>query len=246
MALHKPHYIEKLLLIHSSLHIYMPGGLPPNVCFVDSSTRLATKNLTPTVQVYGERLIIIDGIEYRLWSPHRSKLAAMVEKRMVIPMRIDSKVLYLGGAAGTTASHVSDIVREGRVFVVEFSSRAMRDLISVCTQRRNMVPILADAAHPAVYRAIVEKVDVIYQDVAQPHQAEIALANANEFLRPGGYLIMVIKARSINSTASPKQVFAHELEMLKAAFDVLETKDLKPFDADHLALVAQCNRRLKI
>ena len=223
----------------------MHGGnqkkLPPNVHLFQTGggTRLATKNLTPTVQVYSERLVTIDGTEYRLWSPHRSKLAAMIEKGMVIPIAVDSNVLYLGGAAGTTASHISDIIRKGRVFVVEFSSRAMRDLLCVCERRPNMVPILADATRPASYRAIAGTVDVIYQDVAQPNQAEIALANAREFLGSGGYLIMVIKARSVDSTARPNRVFEHELAKLEMTFEILETKDLKPFVADHLAFVAR-------
>ncbi len=50
-------------------------------------------------------------IEYRVWNPFRSKLAAAilggVEKIHIQP---GSKVLYLGAASGTTVSHVADIV----------------------------------------------------------------------------------------------------------------------------------------
>lgn len=52
-----------------------------------------------------------DKIEYRVWNPFRSKLAAAIlggiDKIHMIP---GSKVLYLGAASGTTVSHVSDIV----------------------------------------------------------------------------------------------------------------------------------------
>lgn len=216
-------------------------NLPPNVAYIEDvgRYRLATKNLVPESQVYGEKLVRVFGSEYRLWSPYRSKLAAMLEKGMFIPIEADSDILYLGGATGTTASHVSDIVENGRVFVVEFSPKAMRNLVEVCSSRKNMVPVLADAGRPASYRAVVPKADVIYQDVAQPDQAEIALINSKEFLKSGGYLIMVIKARSIDSTASPVKVFRQELEKLEVEFEILDTKKLEPFHFDHLAIIAR-------
>ena len=50
-------------------------------------------------------------IEYRVWNPFRSKLAAAIvggiENVWISP---GSKVLYLGAASGTSVSHVSDIV----------------------------------------------------------------------------------------------------------------------------------------
>jgi fibrillarin-like rRNA methylase len=50
-------------------------------------------------------------IEYRVWNPFRSKLAAAVLGGVEqIHIKPGSKVLYLGAASGTTVSHVSDIV----------------------------------------------------------------------------------------------------------------------------------------
>ncbi len=50
-------------------------------------------------------------IEYRVWNPFRSKLAAAILGGVdQIYMPPGSKVLYLGAASGTTVSHVSDIV----------------------------------------------------------------------------------------------------------------------------------------
>ncbi|HUV81911.1 MAG TPA: fibrillarin-like rRNA/tRNA 2'-O-methyltransferase [archaeon] len=215
--------------------------LPPNVIFIKDKGkfRLASRNFTPEIQVYGERLIHANGLEYRLWSAHRSKLGAMIEKKMTIPVCADSLILYLGGGTGTTASHVSDIVSEGKLFVVEFSPRAMQDLLSVCTNRKNMIPVLADANKPIAYKAVAGIVDVIYQDVAQPNQADIALINARTLLKPKGYLIMVIKARSIDSSISPNKVFEQEIAKLEVEFEILEKKGLKPFHEDHLAIIAQ-------
>ncbi|PIY91829.1 fibrillarin, partial [Candidatus Micrarchaeota archaeon CG_4_10_14_0_8_um_filter_60_7] len=74
------------------------------------------------------------------------KLAAAIAKGLVAGIAEGDSVLYLGAANGATPSFVSDLVgAKGMVYCVEFSPRAMRDLIRVCEQRENMVPILADA-----------------------------------------------------------------------------------------------------
>lgn len=210
---------------------------------IDDRKMLATRNMIHGMTVYGERLIKDDGIEYRQWDPSRSKLGAMVLKNFEIPLEADSTVLYLGAASGTTVSHVSDILMDGLVYAVEFSPRTMRDLIQLCDQRPNIIPILADANKPQSYAHIVEKVDVIFQDVAQPNQAEIAAINSKYFLEEHGHLMLSIKSRSIDTVASPKKIFKEEVRKLESGFDiefeVLERKELEPFHEDHLGLVAQ-------
>lgn len=198
--------------------------------------RLATLPLEPC-SVYGEP--IIEG--YRLWDPFRSKLAVLLLKlqgRRDIGLYPDSRVLYLGAATGTTISHVSDILQGGIVYAVEFSPRAMRDLLLLAESRGNIIPILADAARPEMYSALVEPVDMIYQDVAQRNQAEIAARNATRYLKPGGTLILMMKTRSIDVTASPRDVYAKEIEGLKG-LKIIEALDLLPFHQDHWAVLAK-------
>jgi fibrillarin-like pre-rRNA processing protein len=210
---------------------------------IDDRKMLVTKNMILGTSVYGERLITDDDTEYRQWDPSRSKLGAMVLKNFDLPLEADSIVLYLGAASGTTVSHVSDILTDGLVYAVEFSPRTMRDLIQLCDQRPNIIPILADANKPQSYAHIVEKVDVIFQDVAQPNQAEIAAINSKYFLEEHGHLMLSIKSRSIDTVASPKKIFKEEVRKLESGFDiefeVLERKELDPFHEDHLGLVAQ-------
>ncbi|RLE48777.1 MAG: fibrillarin-like rRNA/tRNA 2'-O-methyltransferase [Candidatus Methanomethylicota archaeon] len=204
--------------------------------------RLATKNLAPGFKVYGEPLIQYKGVEYRVWNPFRSKLAgAILKKVAIVPLRKGDRVLYLGAATGTTASHVSDIVGErGRVFCVEFSSRVMRELVRVCEARKNMLPILADARLPVTYRAIVEQVDAIYCDVAQPEQAKLLADNADMFLKHGGWIMLAIKARSVDVTKEPSDVYKKEMNTLKSrGFKLESVVHLEPFDKDHAMVVAR-------
>lgn len=205
--------------------------------------QLSTLNLDPGKVVYGEKLITVEGAEYRTWDPRRSKLGAMVLKKFDIPLKSNSKVLYLGAASGTTISHVSDIVSEGAVYSVEFAPRSMRDFIGLASRRKNIFPILADARKPDSYAHIVEPVDVIFQDVAQPNQAEIATRNAARFLKKDGYLLLSIKARSIDTAASPKEIFKEEVKKLEKAFEpefeILTARDLMPYHEDHLGVLAR-------
>lgn len=197
--------------------------------------KLATKNLVPG---YGENIVQIRGEEYRIWNPYTSKLAAMILKGCSPPIQKNYNVLYLGAANGTTVSHVSDMLSEGTVFAVELSPRAMQDLIKVSRHRINLVPILADAMHPNSYKNMVYQVDLIYQDIAQKEQAEIAMRNARLFLKKHGFLILMIKSRNIDSTKKPEEVATKEIAKL-STFRILELGNLRPFHSDHIVVVAQ-------
>ncbi|MFX1518706.1 MAG: fibrillarin-like rRNA/tRNA 2'-O-methyltransferase [Promethearchaeota archaeon] len=211
-----------------------------NIHFIEK--KVTTKNLAPGKTVYGERLFQYEGAEYREWDPYRSKFAAAIRKGLKqIPIRPRMNVLYLGAASGTTASHVSDLVgQEGVVYCVEFSPRAMRDLLRICESRSNMIPILADARFPETYRMFIGPVDVIYQDVAQPAQAKILVDNAKIFLKHEGHAMLAIKARSIDSSKEIAAIFSEEIDILKSDFIVEETiESLKPFDKDHCMVIGQ-------
>jgi fibrillarin-like pre-rRNA processing protein len=211
----------------------------PRVYLIDD--HLATQNLTPTLNVYGEKLVNINGSEFRIWNQRRSKLAAAILNGLkIFPFKKDSKVLYLGASSGTTPSHISDIASQGLVYCVEFSPRMMRNLVDLSDLRINMIPILDDATKPLNYIHLVEKVDIIYSDVAQPRQTELFIDNMRLFLKKNGLGILMLKSRSINVTKDPDVVFKEEESKLKAnGFHVLEKIDLEPYEKDHLTFVCE-------
>ncbi|TGJ76289.1 hypothetical protein E0Z10_g10905 [Xylaria hypoxylon] len=210
---------------------------------------LLTRSVAPGVEVvsnlapkYGEKRITIDEttkdaegasvstkIEYRIWNPFRSKLAAAViggiDNIFIAPGK---KVLYLGAASGTSVSHV------------EFSHRSGRDLTTMAQNRTNVIPIVEDARHPLKYRMLVPMVDVIFLDVAQPDQARIALLNASLFLKIGGGIVISIKANCIDSTAAPETVFAAEVQKLRqGGLKPLEQLTLEPYERDHAVVIGR-------
>ena len=213
------------------------------VTLEDGTRKLGTKNLAEGRSVYGERLVKFKQEEYRLWDPYRSKLAAAILKGLkTVPIHPDQKVLYLGAASGTTPSHISDLVGEGgQVYCVEFASRSLRELVNnVCAFRYNMSPILADARLPESYSRMVQRVDSVYCDVAQPEQARVLADNADMFLADGGWVMLAIKAQSIDVTKEPSVVFRSEVAVLEArGFRIEQVVGLEPYDKAHAMVVAQ-------
>jgi len=209
----------------------------PNV-FTDDG-KLYTRNLTPGIKVYNERLVISGGVEYREWVPYRSKLAAFLKVGgECFPFNHRSRVLYLGAASGTTPSHVSDIVDKGMVYCIEFSPRVFRDLVNVCKMRRNMIPILADATRPSSYQFAIEGVDIIYQDIAQRDQAAIMLKNMETF--DVGVGMLCVKSRSEDVSLRPEIVYRKVARWLRSAgCRILEIRSLKPYEKDHAMIVVE-------
>ncbi len=204
-----------------------------------SKKLLLTKNLTPGRSFFREYLFQ-DNEEYREWDPKRSKIAAAVVKKInILGLREGDKVLYLGAAHGYTASFVSDIVKEkGFVYCLDFAPRVVRDLYFVCEERKNMAPLLADASKPELYKSRIEMVDIIVQDIAQKLQVEILFKNL-QFLKPRGYILLSVKARSIDVTRKPAQLFKEVEEKLLTKLKVLDKKDLSPLEKDHMLFVCQ-------
>ncbi|MEN2999558.1 MAG: fibrillarin-like rRNA/tRNA 2'-O-methyltransferase [Acidilobaceae archaeon] len=211
----------------------------------DGSLKIATKNLVPGQRVYGERIYKVGGAEYREWNPYRSKLAGALLKGLAeFPLREGQKVLYLGVGSGTTASHMSDVLGpKGAIFGVEFAPRVVRDLLVMVRERRNVFPILADARFPEKFRHLVELTDGLYADIAQPEQAAIVNRNAALFLKEGGYLLLAIKARSVDVTLEPSEVYRREIATLReGGFSIIDVVHLDPFDKDHAMIYAVYSR----
>ena len=208
----------------------------------EGQQKIATENLVPGNQVYKEKLILKKGIEYRLWDPFRSKLAAAIMNSLeYFPFKNQSKVLYLGASTGTTVSHISDIIGpQGIIFAVEHASRVARDFLDrVASYRTNIIPILQDARNPQDYFSVFGKVDIVYVDIAQPDQTKIAIENCKMFLKKGGFFFLVIKTRSIDVTKSPKKIIESEIQKIKTEFEILQSIDLHPYDKDHAIVVAK-------
>ena len=203
--------------------------------------KLFTLNLTPGKRVYDESLVKQNNIEYRTWDAYGSKLAASILNGCKnIFLRKDNIVLYLGSATGTTVSHVSDIVgKDGIVFAVDLAPRVMTDLTFNLEARKNVVPVLESANHIEKLRERICMADIVYQDVAQKNQVDIFLKNIKAFLKKDGYALLAVKARSIDVTKKPKQIFNEIREQLEKEITIIDYRALEPYQKDHAMFVVK-------
>ncbi len=207
--------------------------------YQDQKYNLYTKSLLPGKTPFEEKTIKDGEAEYREFDPTRSKLAAMIKKGCTnAGIRKGDVILYLGSSHGYTCSFVSDMVgEEGLIFGIDPAPRVMRDLVFLAEERKNIVPILADANHPEEYLDKVCQADIVYQDVAQRNQAEIFIQNCNLFLKSGGYGLLAIKARSIDARKKSKQIFEEIRAQLEKLFVVIDYRILEPFEKDHCMII---------
>lgn len=184
---------------------------------------------------FGEELVRREGETWRPWDARRSKLAAAIVKRISqLGIREGDTVLYLGAAHGYTATFVADMVGEkGAVYCVDMAPRVVRDLLRKCRGRARMVPVLADAAQLETYSWRVTGADVVVQDIAQRDQVGLFLRACERFLKPGGFGLLSLKARSVNVSKAPKQIFKEVYQELERHGSVVDYRELEPLERDH-------------
>jgi fibrillarin-like pre-rRNA processing protein len=201
-------------------------------------TTLWTHALGVPPALHGEHVIAVRGSLYRHWETARSKLAAGLARGWADPLPERSEHwLYLGAASGTTATHVADLVGPaGAVFSVEKSARPFLTLVDAADRYPNLFPILQDARVPDEYAGLVPPVDGLYQDVAQPDQIDIALANARLYLRGGGKLLLALKTSSLGRTGTPAEKAAAAVHRLETGFTVRPPLSLEPHHRQHFLL----------
>ena len=101
-----------------------------------------------------------------------------------------------------------------------------------------MIPILGDATKPEEYAFIVDKVDIVYEDVAQKRQADILVDNMERYC--ARYGMVAVKARSEDVTADPETVFRMTEERLKQrGCKILEKVSLEPYEKSHMMIVVE-------
>jgi len=199
---------------------------------------MALKNLIKENQDFFT--IDLNSKEKRYWDPTRSKVCAALKKGLnLLPLKEDSKVLYLGSAEGYTCSYISDLVDKGTIFGIDFSAHSMQKFVLLCKERQNLYPILGDANKPEDYKSLVDcKVDLIIQDVAQKNQIEILSKNAAEFLKPEGYVILSLKTTAI-SQRNTSAIIDEEIKKFEKEFTIIDKRRLDPFEKKHMIIVGK-------
>ncbi len=206
----------------------------------------------------GERRKKEGRIEWRLWNPTKSKVAASILRTKQDPREIipnpGSTCLYLGASGGGTVSHIHDIVcgsgnhLSGQVVAVEISPRMTRDLASLSVNRSGLIPIMGDARKTEVIAPFIRsKADWIHQDLSITDQAETFVNSIMHFLSDDGIGLLSLKAASeryFDGDVDSRFMKAEEV-ITSSELDLIERIDLRGLEEQHVVYICKLNQRIR-
>ena len=209
---------------------------------VKNKKKLATLNNASINEVYNEKLIKINGKQYNLWNPYTSKLAAAIVNGMeIFPILKKTKVLYLNDTIEKTLSHISDIIGvNGKIFILkDINENSKKFLENVMNDRTNVFTITRDNGDPAKSSSKTEMVNVVYVDITQHNETEVAIQNCKRYLRDGGFLMLVVPTKKIDFVNNPNGQNLEEIQKLQSSFEIIQQINLTDFFKEHSMIIAK-------
>ena len=209
---------------------------------VKNKKKLATLNNASINEVYNEKIIKINGKQYNLWNPYTSKLAAAIVNGMeIFPILKKTKILYLNGAIEKTLSHISDIIGvNGKIFILrDINENSKNFLENVMNDRTNVFTITRDNGDPAKFSSKSEMVNVVYVDITQHNETEVAIQNCKRYLRDGGFLMLVVPTKKIDFVNNPNGQNLEEIQKLQSSFEIIQQINLTDFFKEHSMIIAK-------
>ena len=209
---------------------------------VRNEKKLATLSNVSTNQDYKENLVEMNGKQHSIWNPYMSKLAAAIINGMeIFPILKKTKILYLDPTSEKTIKHISDIVGiNGKIFVVRNIMKNSKNFLEqIAKNRSNIFTIIPDKTNPARLTGMTEMVDVIYIDIAEHNQTEIAIQNCKNHLRIGGFLMLIVPTKNIDFTNNPSKKNQEERKKLQTSFDIIQEINLMDFFKEYSMIIAK-------
>ena len=209
---------------------------------VKNKKKLATLNNASVNEVYNEKLIKMNGKQYNLWNPYTSKLAAAIVNGMeIFPILEKTKVLYLNSTIEKTLSHISDIIGvNGKIFILrDINENSKNFLENVMNDRTNVFTITRDNGDPAKFSSKTEMVNVVYVDITQHNETEVAIQNCKRYLRDGGFLMLVVPTKKIDFVNKPNGQNIEEIQKLQSSFEIIQQINLTDFFKEHSMIIAK-------
>ena len=209
---------------------------------VRNEKKLATLSNVSTNQDYKENLVEMNGKQYSIWNPYMSKLAAAIINGMeIFPILKKTKILYLDPTSEKTIKHISDIVGiNGKIFVVRNIMKNSKNFLEqIAKNRSNIFTIIPDKTNPARLTGMTEMVDVIYIDIAEHNQTEIAIQNCKNHLRIGGFLMLIVPTKNIDFANNPSKKNQEERKKLQTSFDIIQEINLMDFFKEYSMIIAK-------
>ena len=208
---------------------------------IKNKKKLATLNNAGINEAYNEKLTEINGKQYNVWNPYTSKLAAAIVNGMeIFPILEKTKVLYLNTTIEKTLSHISDIIgMNGKIFVVrDMVENSKNFLEKVRNNRVNIFSITRENGVPARFSS-TEMVNVVYVDITQHNETEVAIQNCKNYLRNGGFLMLVVPTKKIDFINNPSKQNLEEMQKLQSSFEIIQQINLTDFFKEYSMIIAK-------
>ena len=184
----------------------------------------------------------MNGKQHSIWNPYMSKLAAAIINGMeIFPILKKTKILYLDPTSEKTIKHISDIVGiNGKIFVVRNIMKNSKNFLEqIAKNRSNIFTIIPDKTNPARLTGMTEMVDVIYIDIAEHNQTEIAIQNCKNHLRIGGFMMLIVPTKNIDFVNNPSKKNQEERKELQSSFDIIQEINLTGFFEEYSMVIAK-------
>ena len=202
---------------------------------------VATINLVPGMKVYNEKLVEKDGMEYRIWNPFRSKLAAAINNGLeYLPINTGSKVLCFN-ASEITVSHISDIVgKDGVVyFVTDKKLLSNRFLKKICPIRSNIILIQESFSGDNHYSQISESIDFVYLDLTQSEVIK-TITNWQKYLKIPKCFSLIFQKNNFGKNKKSDNLTLDET-LIQDNFKIIQVVQLGDFFKTHSMMLASFN-----
>ena len=205
-----------------------------------NAKKIATLNLSVGSKEKDEGIIKMNGNEYRIWKPYRSKLAAAIINGMeIFPILKKSKILYFDATMENTASYISDIVgNDGKIFVVVNSNKPS-DFMQKMIDKRSNITMVHHTENLVQHKSINDKVDVIYMNVSDKNNLDIAILNSKAYLKDGGYLLLVVKTVDILVNKYGVEPENNPRKKIRMLFEIIQEVNLADFFKDNTMIIAK-------
>ena len=198
-----------------------------------NAKKIATLNLSVGSKEKDEGIIKMNGNEYRIWKPYRSKLAAAILNGIeIFPILKKSKILYFDTFMENTINHISDIIGEGGKIFVPKNNETSNFLEKIKSNGTN-ISLIND-----INKSTIDNVDVLYVDALNQNYLDFVI-NSKIHLKNGGYLMLTIETEDIFENRNSNEQQKDGYKKIKSLFRIIQEINLIPFFKGQVMLIAK-------
>ena len=99
--------------------------------------------------------------------------------------------------------------------------------------------LIIDTENLVQHKSINDKVDVIYMNVSDKNNLDIAILNSKAYLKDGGYLLLVVKTADILVNKYGVEPENNQRKKIRMLFEMIQEINLADFFKDNTMIVAK-------